>query len=80
VPVAGTVAGVIVGGIAGTLVYLAADSYFESKAKAKLTDVVNAMHAQTRSRLDTLFRSYADELDKQRMALLDKLLVEGQLH
>ena len=78
VPVAGTVAGVIVGGVAGTLVYLAADSYFESKAKAKMTDAVNAMHQETRGKLDELFRAYGEELDRQRSALLDRLLVEGE--
>jgi hypothetical protein len=77
VPVAGTVAGVIVGGVAGTLVYLAADSYFETKAKARLTDAVKSMHAETRGTLDELFRAYGEELDKQRMGLLDRLLVEG---
>lgn len=77
VPVAGTVAGVIVGGVAGTLVYLAADSYFESKAKARLTDAVRSMHVETRGTLDELFRAYGEELDKQRMGLLDRLLVEG---
>jgi len=77
VPIAGTVAGVIVGGVAGTLVYLAADSYFESKAKSRMMDAVNMMHTETRGKLDELFRAYGEELDKQRMGLLDRLLVEG---
>ena len=77
VPIAGTVAGVIAGGVAGTLVYLAADSYFESKAKARMMDAVNMMHAETRGKLDELFRAYGEELDRQRMGLLDRLLVEG---
>ena len=78
VPVAGTVAGIIVGGVAGTLVYLAADSYFETKAKTRMTDAVNLMHAETRGKLDDLFRAYGEELDRQRMSLLDRLLVEAQ--
>lgn len=77
VPVAGTVAGVIVGGVAGTLVYLAADSYFETRAKTRMVEAVNSMHAETRGKLDELFRAYGEELDKQRMGLLDRLLVES---
>ncbi len=78
VPVAGTVAGVVVGGIAGTLVYMAADSYFESKAKSRMIEAVNVMHTETRARLDDLFRTYGAELDRQRMLLLDRLLVEAE--
>lgn len=77
VPGAGTVAGVIVGGVAGTLVYLAADSYFETKARTRMTDAVRGMHIETRGKLDELFRAYTEELDRQRLALLDRLLVEG---
>ena len=43
-----------------------------------MTDAVNAMHAETRGKLDDLFRAYGEELDRQRMSLLDRLLVEAQ--
>lgn len=77
VPVAGTVAGVIVGGVAGTLVYLAADSMFESRARARMTDAVRGMRAETVSRLHRLYADYSAELDRRRAALLDRLLVEA---
>jgi hypothetical protein len=77
VPVAGTVAGVIVGGVAGTLVYLAADSMFESRARARMTDAVRGMRAETVSRLHRLYTDYSNELDRRRAALLDRLLVEA---
>lgn len=76
VPGAGTVAGVVAGGVAGTLVYLAADSYFETRAKARMTDAVASMRVETRARLEELFRAYSEELDRQRMAVLDRVLME----
>jgi hypothetical protein len=42
-----------------------------------MVEAVNRMHAETRGKLDELFRAYGEELDAQRMGLLDRLLVEA---